>query len=66
MKNLIGKDKNSVKVENQPVLKLVQRLKEKNSKIIYMHNKQLMDAQNDVKYMKNSKHGEKGVKMHSC
>ena len=39
MKNLIGKDKNSVKVENQPVLKLVQRLKEKNSKIIYMHNK---------------------------
>ena len=66
MKNFIGKDKNPVKVD-QPLPKLVRRLKDKSSKIIYMHNKQLTDAQKDVKYdVKNSKHGEKGVKMHSC
>ena len=38
MKNLIGKYKNPVKVD-QPLLKLVWRLKDKSSKIIYMHNK---------------------------
>ena len=38
MKNLIGKGKYPVKVD-QPLTKLVGRLKDKSSKIIYMHNK---------------------------
>ena len=36
--NLIGKGKNTVKVVDQPLIKQVGRLKDKNSKIIYIHN----------------------------
>lgn len=41
MKNLIGKDKYTVKISNQTYTKLVERLKGKNSKTIYIHNKQV-------------------------
>ena len=35
------------KVENHPHTMLVEMLKDKNSKIIYIHNKQLRDTQNN-------------------
>ena len=41
MKNLIGTDKYTVKILNQIHTKLVERLKDKNSKTIYIHNKQV-------------------------
>ena len=44
-KNLIGKRKNTVKVVDQPLIKLVGRLKHKSNKIIYIHNKCLRDTQ---------------------
>ena len=46
MKKLTGKGKQAVKVGNHPYTKLVGRLKSK-SKIIYIHNKQLRDTQNN-------------------
>lgn len=39
-------DKHTVKVVNQPYIKLVGRLKDKSSKINYNHNNQLWDIQN--------------------
>ena len=47
MKKLIGKGNHTVKVGNNPHTKLVEGLKDKSSKIIYIHNKQLNDTQND-------------------
>ena len=44
---LNGKDKHAVKVGSHPHTKLVGRLKNKSSKIIYIHNKQLRDTQNN-------------------
>ena len=38
-KNLIGKDKHTVKVVDETLIKLIGRLNDKNSKIIYIHNK---------------------------
>ena len=51
-KNHIGKGKHTAKIVNQPLIKLVGRLKDKSSKIIYVYNKQLQDThmQKDVKY----------------
>ena len=43
---LIRKDKYAVKEVNQPYIKIVGRLKDKSSKIISIHNKQLRDTQN--------------------
>ena len=43
-KNLIGKSKYTVKVIDQPLIKLEGSLKDK-SKIIYIHNKQLRNTQ---------------------
>ena len=37
-KNLAGKGKYTVKVVNQPCIRLVGRLKDKSSKIMYIHN----------------------------
>ena len=37
-KNLIGKGKYIVKTVDQPLIKLVGRLKDKSSKLIYIHN----------------------------
>ena len=34
-------------VINQPYIKLVGKLKDKNSKTVYIHNKQLRDTEND-------------------
>ena len=45
-KNLTGKGKHTVKVVDQPLIKLVGSLKDKSSKITYIHNKQLRDTQN--------------------
>ena len=45
-KNLMGKGKHIVKVVNQPLPKLIGRLKDKSSKIVYIYNKQLRDRQN--------------------
>ena len=45
-KNLISKVKHTLKVVNKPHIKLGGRLKNKSSKIIYIHNKQLRDKQN--------------------
>ena len=42
----MGKSKHTVNVVNQPLIKLVENLKYKSSKIIYFHNKQLGDTQN--------------------
>ena len=47
MKKLTGEVKHTVKVGNHPHTKLVGRLKDKTSKIIYSHNKQLRDIQNN-------------------
>ena len=44
---LTSKGKHTVKVGNHPHTKVVGRLKDKNSKIIYIHNKQLRDTQNN-------------------
>ena len=43
MKKLIKKGKHTVKVGNHPDTMLVGRLKEKSSKIFYIHKKQLSD-----------------------
>ena len=40
-KYLIGKGKYTVMVEDQPLIKLIGRLKDKSSNTIYIHNKQL-------------------------
>ena len=58
MEKLTGKGKHRIKVGNHPRTKLVGRLKDKRSKIICIHDKQLRDAQKiDVKYsIKNSNH----------
>ena len=49
-KNLIGKGKYTLKVVDQPLIKLVGRLKNKICKIIYIHNKCLRNIQQkDVK-----------------
>ena len=47
MKKLISKGKHIGKVGNHPHTKLVGRLRDKSSKIIYIHNKQLRDTQNN-------------------
>ena len=47
IKKLIGKDKYIIKVGNNPHPKLVEKLKDKSSKIICGHNKQLRDTQNN-------------------
>ena len=47
MKKLTGKGKHTVTVENHPHIKLVGRLKNKSSKIICIHNKQLRYTQNN-------------------
>ena len=39
MKTLIDKDKHIVKVVDQPLIKLLGRLKKKSSKIIYIYSK---------------------------
>ena len=44
--NLIGKGKYTVKVVDQPLTKLVGRVKKQSSKIIYIHDRQLQDIQN--------------------
>ena len=44
--NLIGKGKYTVKVVDQPLIKLVGRIKKQSSKIIYIHDRQLQDIQN--------------------
>ena len=51
-KNFIGKGKHIVKVVDNPLVKQVERLKDKNGKIICNHNRQLRNAQKpkDVKY----------------
>ena len=46
----IGKGIHAVKVVEQPLRKLVGRLKDKCSKIIYIYKKQLKDIQKYVKY----------------
>ena len=43
-KKLISNGKYTVKIVNQPGKKLVGRLKGKNSKIIYIRNRQLKDT----------------------
>ena len=43
MKKLTGKDKHTVKVVNHPHTKVVGWLKDKTTKIICIHNKQLRD-----------------------
>ena len=47
MKKLTSKGKHTIKVENHLHTKLVGRLKDKSSKIIYIHNKHLRDIQNN-------------------
>lgn len=46
MKNLTGKAKIPVKVKGKPLMKVVGRLKDKRSKIIYMYNNQFRGTQN--------------------
>ena len=46
-KKLTGKGKHIVKVGNHSLIKLVGRLKDKSSKIIYIHIKQLRERQNN-------------------
>ena len=48
MEKFIGKGKHTIKVRNHPRTKLVVRLKDKSSKIICIHNKQLRDTQNNL------------------
>ena len=45
MEKLTGKGKNTVKGD-LPLIQLAERLKDKNSKIIYVYNKWLRDIQN--------------------
>ena len=45
---LIGKGKYIAKVVNQPFIKLVGSLKDKSSKIIYVHDKWIKDTQNKI------------------
>ena len=45
--NLISKGKHTVNIVNHPFTKLVRTLKGKGSKIIFIHNKQLRDRQNN-------------------
>ena len=47
MKKLTNKGKHTVKAGKHPHTKLVWRLKDKSSKIIYSHDKQLRDTQNN-------------------
>ena len=47
MEKLTGKGKHTIKLGNHPHTKLVGRLKDKSSKIICIHNKQLSDTQNN-------------------
>ena len=47
MKKLIGKGKHTVKAENHPHIKLIERLKDKSSKLIYIQNKELTNTQNN-------------------
>ena len=47
MKKLISKGKYTVKLENQPHTKVVGRLADKSSKIIYIQDKQIRDTQNN-------------------
>ena len=47
MQKLTGKSKHTVTVGNHPNTKLVGKLKDKSSKIIYNHNKQIRDTQNN-------------------
>ena len=55
-KNSIDKGRYPVKVVYQPLTKLVGRLKDKSSKIIYVDNKQLRDTQKGMNCdVKNSK-----------
>ena len=62
MKKLTSKGKHTVKVENHPSTKLVGMLKDKSSQIIYIHNKQLRDTQNNyIKHTKNCNRGEKST-----
>ena len=49
MERLTGKGKHRIKVGNHPHTKLVGRLKDKSSKIICIHNKQLRDAQKIIR-----------------
>ena len=45
-KNLTGKGKHIVKVVDQPLIKLVEKLQDKRSKIICIYNKYLRDTKN--------------------
>ena len=47
MKKLTGKGIHTVKIENHPHTKLVGSLKDKSSRNIHIHNKQLRDIQNN-------------------
>ena len=58
MKKLTSKGRHAVKVENHPSTKLVGMLKDKSSQIIYIHNKQLRDTQNN--YIKHTKYSNRG------
>ena len=49
IEKLTGKCKHTIKVGNHPHTKLVGKLKDKSSKIICIHNKQLRDTQNRCK-----------------
>ena len=49
MEKLTGKGKHRINVGNHPRTKLVGRLKDKSSKIICIHNKQLRDAQKTIR-----------------
>ena len=46
METLTGKGKHTINVGNHPCTKLVGRLKDKSSKTICIHNKQLRVTQN--------------------
>ena len=50
MKKFTGKGKHTVKAGNHAHKNLVWRIKDKSSKIICIHNKQLRDTQNNQMY----------------
>ena len=62
-KSLTQEGKYTVKVTGQPIIYLGGKLKDKSTKFMYVHNKQLKDTQNqkNVKYIKNM--WVKGIKM---
>lgn len=68
-KSLTQEGKYTVKVTGQPIIYLGGKLKDKSTKFMYVHNKQLKDTQNQKKckiYQKHVGRGNKNAGILEC